>query len=116
MPDEEVTLPEAPQTVAELLPYLPLPADYAGQWGLVFNADLAARLAEVQAEHPSQHYARPTLLTDGRYLLRGALLAEVPNGLYGPGFSRLDASRFDEIAVMPWADAVELIPAPPPEA
>jgi len=113
--DEEIALPESPATVAELLPYLPLPADYAGQWGLAFGADLAARLAEVQAEHPSQHYARPTLLTDGRYLLRGALLAEVPTGLYGPGFNHLDASRFDEIAVVPLADAVALIPAPPPE-
>jgi hypothetical protein len=112
---EEITLPEAPATVAELLPHLPLPADYAGQWGLVFGADLAVRLAEVQAEHPSQHYARPTLLTDGRYLLRGALLAETPNGLYGPVFNHLDPTRFDEIAVMPWADAVALIPAPPPE-
>ena len=114
MPDE-ITLPESPATVAELLPYLPLPADYAGQWGLVFGSDLADRLAEVQAEHPSQHYARPTLLTDGRYLLRGALLAEVPNGLYGPGFNHLDPTRFDEISVMPWADAVALIPAPPEE-
>ena len=112
---EEVTLPESPATVAELLPHLPLPADYAEKWGLVFDAELAARLAEVQAEHPSQHYARPTLLTDGRYLLRGALLAEVPGGLYGVGFSYLDQNRFSEIAVMPWADGVAMIPAPPPE-
>jgi len=113
--DEEIALPESPATVLELLPYLPLPADYAGQWGLVFGADLAVRLAEVQAERPSQHYARPTLLTDGRYLLGGDLLSEVPTGLYGPGFNHLDATRFDEISVMPWADAVALIPAPPPE-
>ena len=115
MPDE-VTLPEAPATVAELLPYLPLPYEYAAQWGLVFGADLADRLAEVQAEHPSQHYARPTLLTNGSYLLCGDLLSEVgPGGLYAAGFAQLDAQRFDEIAVMPWADAVDLIPAPPEE-
>lgn len=114
MPDE-ITLPESPANVAELLPHLPLPADYAGQWGLVFGSDLAERLVEVQAEKSVRFYAKPTLLTDGRYLLRGALLAEVPNGLYGPGFTHLDPSRFDEISVMPWADAVALIPAPPPE-
>ena len=68
MPDE-ITLPEAPATVAELLPYLPVPYDYGKQWGLVFHADLADRLAEVQAEHPSQFVAQPVLLTDGRYLL-----------------------------------------------
>ena len=113
MPDEEVTLPEAPANVAELLPYLPLPADYAGRWGLVFGADLADRLAEVQAEHPARFYAKPTLLENGSYLLRGALLSEVgPGGLYAKGFAQLDAQRFDEILVVPWADAVDLIPAP----
>lgn len=115
MPDE-VTLPEAPATVAELLPYLPLPYAYAVQWGLVFDAALADRLAEVQAENPSQHYARPTLLTNGSYLLCGDLLSEVgPGGLYAQGFAQLDAARFDEILVVPWQDAVDLIPAPPPE-
>ena len=115
MPDE-VTLPEAPATVAELLPHLPLPYAYAVQWGLVFDASLADRLAEVQAENPSQHYARPTLLTNGSYLLCGDLLSEVgPGGLYAQGFAKLDAQRFDEILVVPWADAVALIPAPPEE-
>ena len=114
MPDE-ITLPEAPATVADLLPYLPLPYDYARQWGLVFGSDLADRLAEVQAENPSQHYARPTLLTDGRYYLGGDLLSEVPTGLYGSGFSLLDPSRFHEIAVLPVADALALFPPPPGE-
>ena len=112
MPDE-VALPESPATVADLLPYLPLPYTYAVQWGLVFDAALADRLAEVQAENPSQHYARPTLLTNGSYLLGGDLLSEVgPGGLYAQGFAKLDAQRFDEILVVPLADALELIPAP----
>lgn len=111
MPDE-VPLPESPATVAELLPYLPLPYAYARQWGLVFAAGLADRLEAVQAEHPSQHYARPTLLTDGRYCLGGDILSEVPNGLYGLGFQHLDPSRFDEIAVLPVADALALFPVP----
>jgi len=110
-----LTLPEAPATMADLLPFVPLPADYAGQWGLVFDAALAARLAEVQADNPSQHYAAPRTLADGSYLLRGALLSEVgPNGLYADGFSKLDAARFDEILVIPWADALALLPPDPP--
>lgn len=113
MPDE-IAPPESPQTVAELLPYLPLPYDYAKQWGLVFAADLADRLAEVQAENPSQHYARPALLADGRYFLGGDLLSEVPTGLYGAGFSHLDPSRFDEISVLPIEDALALLPPDPP--
>jgi hypothetical protein len=112
MPDE-VTLPEAPASVAELLPFLPLPYDYARQWGLIFGSDLADRLAEVQAEHPTQHYARPMLLTNGSYFLGGDLLSEVPTGLYGTGFQHLDASRFDEIEVVPLAEALALLPAEP---
>jgi hypothetical protein len=103
-------------TVADLLPLLPMPYADARELGLVFDAELADRLAAVQAETPSRHYARPTRLTDGRYLLCGDLLSEVgPGGLYAAGFARLDASRFDEIAVMPWAEAVAILPADPGE-
>lgn len=98
-------------TVADLLPSLPLPYDEARQYGLVFDAALAQRLAEVQAETPSRHYARPVALTDGRHLLCGDLLSEVgAGGLYAQGFAKLDAGRFDEIEVIPWADAVALLP------
>ena len=54
-------------------------------------------------------------LTDGRYILCGDLLSEVPNGLYGVGFQHLDTSRFDEIEVIPWADAIVLLPEPDPQ-
>lgn len=102
-------------TVADLLPSLPLPYPEARQYGLVFDAALAQRLAEVQAETLSRHYARPLALTDGRYLLCGDLLSEVgPGGLYADGFAKLDAGRFDEIAVIPWAEAVAMIPADEP--
>lgn len=101
-------------TVADLLPLLPMDYGDARELGLVFDAALAGRLAAVQAETPSRHYARPTRLDDGRYLLCGDLLSEVgPGGLYAAGFARLDASRFDEIAVMAWPDAVALLPPPP---
>lgn len=100
-------------TVADLLPRLPLTYEEGRTYGLVFDAALAQRLAEVQAEHPSQFVAQPVPLVDGRYLLCGDLLSEVPNGLYGVGFSHLDASRFDEIEVMPIADALALLPPSP---
>lgn len=100
-------------TLADLLPSLPLPYEQARTYGLVFGASLAARLAEVQAEHPSQHVAVPVATDDGRFLLCGDLLSEVgEGGLYAGGFNHLDASRFDEIAVIPWDDAVALLPDP----
>lgn len=101
-------------TVADLLHRLPLTYEEGKTYGLAFNASLAQRLAEVQAEHPSQNVAEPVLMMDGRYLLCGDLLSEVPNGLYGAGFAHLDASRFGEIEVIAWEDAVALLPPPPP--
>ena len=101
-------------TVADLLPLLPMPYGDASKLGLVFDAALAQRLSDVQAETPSQHYARPVALADGRYLLCGDLLSEVgPGGLYAQGFAKLDAGRFGEIAVMPLSQAVALLPVQP---
>jgi hypothetical protein len=94
-----------------------LPVSY--EWGvahaLVFDAALAQRLGAVQAEHGDpRHVPSPRLLTDGRFMLVADILTEcVPGGLVYGGFSQLDAGRFDEIAVMPLADALALLPAEP---
>lgn len=96
-----------------------LPVTY--EWGianaLVFAEDLAIRLGEVQAEHGDpRHVPSPRLLTDGRYMLTADILTEcVPGGLIYGGFSHLDASRFDEIEVLPIADAIALLPEPDPQ-
>jgi len=112
--DEPLPLPENPATVAELLPHLPLPYDYARQYACVFSQELADRLVEIQQANPIQFRVTPQALTDGRYMIRTAILSECPNGLYGENFARLDASRFNEIALVPWADAVALLPQPDP--
>ena len=116
MPDDidPAPLPENPSTVAELLPHLPVPYAYAKQYACVFSAELADRLTTVQAENPEQFRVTPLALTDGTFMIRGAILSEVPNGLYGGNFARLDASRFNEIALVPWAEAVALLPQPDP--
>lgn len=108
-------LPENPQTVADLLPFLPLPYDYAKQYACVFSQELADRLIQVQASNPQQFRVSPLALTDGRYMIRGAILSEVPNGLYAKGFAMLDPGRFNEIALVPFADALALLPQPDPE-
>jgi hypothetical protein len=107
-------LPENPQTVAEILPYLPLPYEYARQYACVFSQELADRLVQVQLENPEQFRVTPLAMTDGRYLIRGAILSEVPGGLYGGNFARLDASRFNEISLVLWAEALALLPQPDP--
>lgn len=96
---------------------LTLPVTYA--WGvshaLVFDAGLAARLAQVQAGHGDpRHVPSPRRLTDGRFMLTADILTEcVPGGLVFGGFSHLDAARFDEIEVVPLAEALALLPVGP---
>jgi hypothetical protein len=92
-----------------------LPVTY--EWGvahaLLFDAALAQRLAEVQSQHGDpRHVPAPRTLTDGRFMLTADILTEcVPGGLVYGGFSQLDAGRFDEIEVVPLADALALLPA-----
>jgi hypothetical protein len=102
-------------TVADLLPRLPLALQECKAYGLVFSAELAARLQAVQAEHPQQFVVVPMPLIDGRFYVWGGILSEVPTGLYAVPFSHLDASRFDEIDVVPVADALALLPPQPPD-
>jgi hypothetical protein len=94
---------------------LALPISYADavQLALVFDAVLAQRLAEVQRQHGDpRHVPAPRLLTDGRWMLTADILTECsPGGLVYGGFSQLDAARFGEIAVVPMADALALLPA-----
>ena len=97
-------------TLADL--ELPVTYGWGRQHALVFDAALAARLGEIQAEHGDpRHVPNPRLLTDGRWMLHADILTEcVPGGLVYGGFSQLDAGRFDEIEVLPLADALALLP------
>jgi hypothetical protein len=91
-----------------------LPVTYG--WGvahaLLFDVTLAQRLAEVQGQHGDpRHVPAPRTLTDGRFMLTADILTEcIPGGLVYGGFSQLDAGRFDEIEVVPLADALALLP------
>ena len=91
-----------------------LPVSY--EWGvahaLLFDVALAQRLAEVQGEHGDpRHVPAARSLTDGRWMLTADILTEcLPGGLVYGGFSQLDAGRFDEIEVVPLADALALLP------
>jgi hypothetical protein len=91
---------------------LPVTYEWGVEHALVFAADLAQRLAQVQAEHGDPRHvpnARP--LTDGRFMLTADILTEcLPGGLVYGGFSQLDAGRFDEIEVLPIAEALALLP------
>ena len=91
-----------------------LPVSY--EWGVahafLFDVALAQRLSEVQGQHGDpRHVPAPRTLTDGRFMLTADILTEcVPGGLVYGGFSQLDAGRFDEIEVVPLAEALALLP------
>jgi hypothetical protein len=91
---------------------LPVTAEWGRQHALVFDAALAQRLAEVQAEHGDpRHVPVAVPLSGGRLMLLADILTEcLPGGLVYGGFSQLDAGRFDEIEVLPLADALALLP------
>jgi proline dehydrogenase len=102
-------------TLADLLPQLATMTDAdAKGYALVFGAELYAVLqAAQQARLDAQHRAAPVQLTDARWMLCADLLLEIgPGGLYADGFALLPEELFTQVDVMPWADALALLPAP----
>jgi hypothetical protein len=99
---------------------LPLPIAYedARQWALVFTPALAQRLAEIHTQFGS-HLCRPLpmVMTDGRLMLCADLLTEIgPGGLLEAMWAAADKEVLAQaVEVMPWADAVALLPAEPAE-
>jgi hypothetical protein len=94
---------------------LTLPISYADarQWALMFDVALAQRLAEIHAEHGSR-LCRPVprVLTDGRLMLSADVLTEVgPGGLLEGMWAAADKTVLAQaVTVMPWADAVAMLP------
>lgn len=91
---------------------LPVEISWARDHALVFLQDIADRVLRVQDEVADQRYRlTPTRLVDGRYMVGADLLTEcAPGGFLYAVFSRLDASRFGEIQVVPMAEALALMP------
>ena len=101
-------------TLADLL-VSPRPLAELRGLALLFTAELRDRLVAVHSEYGRPEFtvfpAGPT--SDGRYYHCADILAEAqPDGIYGAGFAHLDASRFDEVEVVPIADAMALMPQP----
>lgn len=101
-------------TLPELLAAQPTHEQLTGL-AIVFAADLRDRLAQVQAEYGDPRFtAYPADLIDGRFMHQASILTECrPGRLYWAGFSHLDAARFGEIEVVPYAEAVALLPVAP---
>jgi hypothetical protein len=99
---------------------LMLPISYADarQWALVFDVALAERLADIHAEHGSNKCRPvPRQMADGRLMLCADVLTEVgPGGLLHAMWEAADKEVLAQaVEVMPWADAVALLPVDPVE-
>lgn len=97
---------------------LALPISYAAARGyaLVFTDGLAGRLAEVWQQNGSTNCVpEPRRLTDGRWMLSADVLTEIgPGGLLHGMWANVDqAVVLAEVEVMPWVDAVALLPPEP---
>jgi len=95
-----------------------LPISYADARGLalVFTPQLAGRLAELHGEHGSTNCVPvPRVLTDGRLMLCADVLTEIePGGLLHAMWAAADHAVLGvSVEVMPWADAVALLPPDP---
>ena len=100
---------------------LTLPISYADARGLalVFTTQLAGRLAELHAVHGSPNCVPvPRVLTDGRLMLCADVLTEIePGGLLYAMWEAADKDVLNAaVTVIPWADAVALLPPDPPMA
>jgi hypothetical protein len=98
---------------------LPISYSAAREYALVFDVALAERLAEIHAEHGSNKCRPvPRVLNDGRLMLSADVLTEVmPGGLLEGMWAAADKEVLAQaVTVMPWADAVALLPADPVEA
>lgn len=87
------------------------------EWGqahaLLFTQQLVGRLAELHAIHGSNKCRPvPRTLTDGRFMLSADILTEVePGGLLHAMWAAADkAILLPAVEVLPWADAVALLP------
>jgi hypothetical protein len=98
---------------------LTLPISYADAKGyaLVFTHALAGRLAELHAIHGSANCVPvPRTLTDGRLMLCADILTEIePGGLLHAMWQAADKAVLGaSVEVIPWADAVAMLPPDEP--
>ena len=96
---------------------LPIQSEDARELAMVFSPALAARLAQLHAEHGSPNCVpRPIKLTDGRLMLCADLLTEVqPGGLLAAMWAHADQAVLGQsVEVVPMAEAVAMMLPPEP--
>lgn len=102
-------------TLADVI--LPVTSEWGRAHALVFSRALGWKLAKVHARHgDSRCVPAPFPLNDGRLMLSADLLTEVmPGGLLHAMWEAADkAVLLPSVEVIPWEQAVALLPPAPP--
>ena len=94
----------------------PVTYEWGRQHALVFDGQLAVRLAELQSQHGRPDYrTHPRELIDGRYMFTADILTSVEPG--GPLHAMWQAADhsilFPAVEVVPIAEALALLPLDP---
>lgn len=80
-------------------------------YALVMDVALKdALIATQNALPPSPNRVAPAELTDGRWMIRAALLTEIDGGIYADGFAALNPQLFTQVEVIPMQDIDPLLP------
>jgi len=96
---------------------LPISDAWGKAHALVFTPALAGRLAELHRQYGSANCVpMPRRLADGRLMLCADILTEIePGGLLHAMWEAADKAVLGQaVEVIPWADAVALLPPDPP--
>lgn len=96
---------------------LPISDADAKAFALVFTPQLAGRLAELHGQYGSPNCVPvPRVLADGRLMLCADVLTEIePGGLLHAMWEAADKAVLNQaVEVLPWADALALLPPDPP--
>jgi hypothetical protein len=99
-------------TLAEMSSLLPIPYEEARALALVYPHDVAVALYGVQSEHGDpRHVPAGVQLVDGRWMLCGDVLSEIgEGGILSGAWQYVTTEMMDRVDVIPWADAVALLP------
>jgi hypothetical protein len=97
-------------TLADLT--LPVPYEDCKDLALVYDYATASEWYAIQQEHGDpRHVAGGQQLTDGRWMMGGHLLSELyDGGILAWAVPRLTPGWMSRVEIIPWADAVALLP------
>lgn len=87
------------------------PSDYKAHALILPLTTVTAINAAQEAIAATRHRVQPVATTDGRWLVAADILPELaPGGLFEAALPHFDAAALGGVEVLPWSEAVALLP------